>query len=188
MTTRAAHGALPRRRDHRRSQSPRITAHRPFAPQELRIARGIAQTASMALNNARLIEEVEQANHVKSEFLSTMSHELRTPLRRCSAMPRSLADGEVDAAEQAHCVQRIRGIGSRAAGAHREHAGDRPRRGRPRRGEARAHAAARLLCRARRTVRADGAPRRGRVRLALRGAECGRSSPIRASWRWCCAT
>jgi PAS domain S-box-containing protein len=84
----------------------------PFAPQELRVARGIAQTASMALNNARLIEEVEQANHVKSEFLSTMSHEMRTPLGALLGYAEILADGEVDAAEQAHCIQRIRGVGA----------------------------------------------------------------------------
>ena len=76
------------------------------------MARGIAQTASMALNNARLIEEVEQANHVKSEFLSTMSHEMRTPLGALLGYAEILADGGVDAAEQAHCIQRIRGVGA----------------------------------------------------------------------------
>ena len=56
------------------------TPGRSFGPRRYRIARGLAQLASLALENARLVDKLEGANQLKSDFLATMSHELRTPL------------------------------------------------------------------------------------------------------------
>jgi signal transduction histidine kinase/CheY-like chemotaxis protein len=40
----------------------------------------LAAQAGAAITNARLFDQLTQANHAKDEFLATLSHELRTPL------------------------------------------------------------------------------------------------------------
>jgi signal transduction histidine kinase len=80
-----------------------------FTPQQERIAQGIGQLASMALANARLVEELGRANKLRSEFVSTMSHELRTPLNVICGYNELLLDGAFGAVttEQAEPLQRV---------------------------------------------------------------------------------
>jgi len=65
----------------------------PFMPQQVRLACGVAQLASIALENARLFEELDRANRIKSNFVAAVSHELRSPLSTIMGYAELLLDG-----------------------------------------------------------------------------------------------
>lgn len=71
------------------------TTREPLGSLRYRIAQGISQIASLALANAKLIEELARANNLKNDFLATMSHELRTPLNIIMGYTDLLIDGDL---------------------------------------------------------------------------------------------
>jgi PAS domain S-box-containing protein len=52
----------------------------PFQPDEVAFAEELARRAALAIDNALLYREAQEAIHVRDAFLSVASHELKTPL------------------------------------------------------------------------------------------------------------
>ena len=53
---------------------------RTLAPADLALAEDFAVRAAIALDNARLYRDIQEADRQKNEFLSMLAHELRNPL------------------------------------------------------------------------------------------------------------
>jgi signal transduction histidine kinase len=84
-----------------------------FQPTTDRLLAGIAHQTVLALDNARLVDELRAASSLKSEFIGTMSHELRSPLNAIIGYTDLLADdaasaGDDDAPMRRDTLSRVR--------------------------------------------------------------------------------
>jgi signal transduction histidine kinase len=86
-----------------------ITAEsrRRYTRGDLAFALELAGRAALAVDNARLFSDAQEANRAKDEFLATLSHELRTPLQSMLGWVRLMQSGRLDAAGTAKAMETI---------------------------------------------------------------------------------
>ena len=87
---------------------------RRYGQVDLSLAQELAARAALAVDNARLYREAqealtqaERANRAKDEFLATVSHELRTPLSAVLLWTRLMARGSLDEGKKARALDLI---------------------------------------------------------------------------------
>jgi PAS domain S-box-containing protein len=74
---------------------------------DLALAEDLARRAALAIDNARLYREAQEASRIKDEFLATVSHELRTPLNAVFGWARMLRTRPLDPETSAQALETI---------------------------------------------------------------------------------
>jgi signal transduction histidine kinase len=81
-----------------------------FARRQVALAKGLAHHALIALETARLVRSLEEANRMKSDFVAAVSHDLRTPIHVLVGYADMLLGGEIGGltTEQRDLIDRMR--------------------------------------------------------------------------------
>ncbi len=80
---------------------------RRYGAEDIAFAEDLARRAALAVENARLYRQAQDANRIKDEFLATLSHELRTPLTAILGWASMLRGGGFDAEATRRAVETI---------------------------------------------------------------------------------
>src|SRR5262249_16771125 len=78
-----------------------------YGPADLAMAEDLASRAALAVDNARLYREAQEASAAKDRFLAILSHQLRTPLTPIQASVELLRRTAGDPARIAHAAEVI---------------------------------------------------------------------------------
>jgi PAS domain S-box-containing protein len=93
---------------------------RRFGPEELAIAEELARRCALALDNARLYRQAQEALALRDQFVAIASHELRTPVTGAKGflelLERQLARDTPDAARIGRYLAQMRGTLGRMEG------------------------------------------------------------------------
>ena len=81
--------------------------HRRYSEDDLAVAQELAHRAGIALENARLYRDVQEASRAKDEFLGIVSHELRTPLNAVLGWAQVLRRAPADAEQTRRAMEAI---------------------------------------------------------------------------------